>query len=128
MKKIAGRIFTGVLLGMVTLSLSGCGLRPKETPYKMKLEVWGVFDDSDAFQEVIGKYKELNPNVAEISYRKFNVDTYRQDLLDALAAGNGPDIFLVRNSWTPAFADKIVVAPDGMIDERSFRNTFVGRG
>lgn len=125
MKKIAGRIFTGVLLGMVTLSLSGCGLRPKETPYKMKLEVWGVFDDSDAFQEVIGKYKELNPNVAEISYRKFNVDTYRQDLLDALAAGNGPDIFLVRNSWTPAFADKIVVAPDGMIDERSFRNTFV---
>lgn len=125
MKKIAGRIFTGVLLGMVTLSLSGCGWRPNEPTYKMKLEVWGVFDDSDAFQEVIGKYKELNPNVAEISYRKFNVDTYRQDLLDALAAGNGPDIFLVRNSWTPAFADKIVVAPEGMIDERSFRNTFV---
>lgn len=125
MKKIAGRIFAGVLLGVMTLSLSGCGLRTTDTRYRIDLEVWGVFDDSDAFQNVIGKYKEMNSNVGEVRYRKFAVDTYRQDLLDALAAGNGPDIFLVRNSWTPAFSDKIVVAPDGMIDERSYRNTFV---
>jgi ABC-type glycerol-3-phosphate transport system substrate-binding protein len=32
---------------------------------------------------------------------------------------------LVRNSWTPAFADKIVTAPEGMIDERTYRNVFV---
>lgn len=125
MKTMLGRIVVGVVLGVVTLSLSGCGLRTSETKYRMNLEVWGVFDDSDAFQQVIGKYKEMNTNVGEISYRKFNVDTYRQDLLDALAAGNGPDIFLVRNSWTPAFADKIVTAPEGMIDERTYRNAFV---
>ncbi len=125
MKKVFGRIFVGALLGVVALSLSGCGLRRTDTAYRMDLEVWGVFDDSDAFQQIIGKYKELNPNVGNVEYRKFAVDTYRQDLLDALAAGNGPDIFFVRNSWTPAFADKTVVAPDGMIDERTYRNTFV---
>jgi hypothetical protein len=87
MKTMLGRIVVGVVLGVVTLSLSGCGLRTSETKYRMNLEVWGVFDDSDAFQQVIGKYKEMNTNVGEIVYRKFNVDTYRQDLLDALAAG-----------------------------------------
>jgi len=113
------------VLGMTVVSLSGCGFRTTDTSYRVDLEVWGVFDDSDALQQVIGQYKNLNPNVGSISYKKFSVDTYRQDLLDALAAGNGPDIFLIRNSWTPAFADKIVVAPDTLMDERSYRNTFV---
>lgn len=112
------------LVGSV-FTLSGCGLRQRDTSYRMNLEVWGVFDDSDAFQQIVGKYKELNPNIGAITYRKFDVDTYRQDLLDALASGNGPDIFMVRNSWTPAFSDKVVAVPDGLIDERTYRNTFV---
>lgn len=126
MKGFFGRIFLGTILGAVILSLSGCGLRKTDTAqYKIDLEIWGVFDDSDAFEKIISQYKQLNSNVGDVEYRKFSVDTYRQDVLDALAAGNGPDIFLVRNSWVPAFSDKTVPAPDGMIDERSFRNTFV---
>ena len=118
------RIFAGVLLAGSVFALSGCGLRTSDTQYRMNLEVWGVFDDSDAFQQVIGKYKELNPNIGSLEYRKFGVDTYRQDLLNALAAGKGPDIFLIRNSWIPAFSDKIVSSPEGYIDERTYRNTF----
>ncbi|QQR77345.1 MAG: extracellular solute-binding protein [Candidatus Moraniibacteriota bacterium] len=125
MKKILARIFSGAILGAIVLLLSGCGLRQTDTAYKMNLEIWGIFDDSEALRQVIGQYKNLNPNVGNVTYRKLAVDTYRQDLLDALAAGNGPDIFLIRNSWTPAFADKIVMAPDTLIDERSYRNAFV---
>ena len=125
MKRALKRIVAGIALGAATLSLSGCGLRQTDTTYKINLEIWGVFDDSDALRQVIGQYKSLNPNVGTINYRKIALDTYRQDLLDALAAGNGPDIFLIRNSWTPAFADKIVVAPDSLIDERSYRSAFV---
>ncbi len=119
------RIVVGLALGVATVSLSGCGLRQMDTTYKIDLEVWGIFDDSEALRQVIGQYKTLNPNVGNVNYRKLAVDTYRQDLLDALAAGNGPDIFLIRNSWTPAFADKIVTAPETLIDERSYRNAFV---
>ncbi len=125
MKKILARIFSGAILGAIVLLLSGCGFRQTDTAYKINLEIWGIFDDSEALRQVIGQYKNLNPNVGNVTYRKLAVDTYRQDLLDALAAGNGPDIFLIRNSWTPAFADKIVMAPDTLIDERSYRNAFV---
>lgn len=125
MGRAVTRVVAGLVLGAAALSLSGCGLRQTDTTYKIDLEIWGIFDDSEALRQIIGQYKTLNPNVGNISYRKLAVDTYRQDLLDALAAGNGPDIFLIRNSWTPAFADKIVTAPDTMIDERSYRNAFV---
>lgn len=109
---------------LTTLVLSGCGLRDQTEAYVVDLEVWGIFDDSNAYQEIFNAYKGINPHV-RITYRKFPVDTYKQDVLDALAAGNGPDIFLVRNSWTPAFSDKIVAAPAEMIDERTFRDALV---
>ena len=122
-KKIQLSVLSLALVG--TLLLSGCGFRETNQPYKVDLEVWGVFDDSDAYAEVFSQYKRLNPHVGEIIYRKFLVDTYRQDPLDALAAGNGPDIFLIQNTWTPQFLDKVVPAPDYIADERIFREIFV---
>ncbi len=107
------------------LLLSGCTFKDQAAVYKTDLEVWGVFDDSDIYQQLFGELQRVNPFLGDVKYRKLPVDTYKQDLLDALATGQGPDIFMVRNSWIPQFADKIVPAPDYLIDARSFRETFV---
>lgn len=125
MTKKIQKIF-GVLLIITSIfTLSGCGLRDNSSQYTVTLEVWGVFDDSDVYESALAKYQEINPHV-KIEYKKFNIDTYKQDIIEAMAAGNGPDIFMVRNSWIPSFQDKIIEAPDTLaIDERSFRNAFV---
>jgi ABC-type glycerol-3-phosphate transport system substrate-binding protein len=52
-------------------------------------------------------------------------DTYEKDLVEALASGQGPDIFLIQNNWLPKFADKVVPAPQTIITEQKFRNDFV---
>ncbi len=116
--------FSRLFLGAALLILSGCG-DSEVIPYGVKLEVWGVFDDSDALQEAFTGYKQANPYVKEISYRKMNPETYRADLLDALASGKGPDIFMVQNTWRDGFADKIVPAPSLFVTEKKFRETFV---
>ncbi len=105
--------------------LSGCGFKtaPPEK-YQVKLEVWGVFDDSDAYAEIFGAYRKINPYVGEINYRKLPLETYQEDLLDALAAGKGPDIFMIRNSWRGAFEDKVALAPESLT-EKEYRDTFV---
>lgn len=108
-----------------SLTLSGCGFRDTSQKYAVKIEVWGVFDDTDAYGAIFNDYRKLNPYVTEIKYRKLNVDTYKQDLIDALASGKGPDIFLIRNSWIPSFQDKIIAAPTTFTDERGFREAFV---
>lgn len=118
-------IVTLCLLLIAPLTLSGCGFKTAAPTYSTKLEVWGVFDDSDTYKKMFAEYRSMNPYVKEINYRKLNVDTYKQDLLDALASGKGPDIFMIRNSWVPSFQDKIVTAPTTFADERSFREAFV---
>jgi ABC-type glycerol-3-phosphate transport system substrate-binding protein len=109
-------------LSIVAFLLSGCGAEPGEK-YQIPLEVWGTFDDSDAYDEIFRAYEELNPHV-KISYRKLPLESYKQDVIDALASGNGPDIFLVRNAWTRDFADKMLPAPTNFIPEKTFQDNF----
>jgi ABC-type glycerol-3-phosphate transport system substrate-binding protein len=124
MKKIQKIIALSLMLTSSVL-FSGCGFKDTSVKYGVKLEVWGVFDDTDAYGSILADYRKINPYVTEITYKKLNVDTYKQDLLDALASGKGPDIFLIRNSWVPAFQDKIIAAPATFSDERGFRDAFV---
>lgn len=117
------KLVTICLILASTVTLSGCF---KSTPptYKAELEVWGVFDDADAYRDAISSYKKINPYV-NITYKKLNVETYKRDLIDAMASGNGPDIFMVRNSWVPGFQNKIVPAPADWVSEKTYRDTFV---
>lgn len=113
------------ILGGVLL-LGGCGCKQvNPNKYSLKLEVWGLFDNQDAFMGITENYKKINPNVVDISYRKMSPDTYKKDLVEALASSQGPDIFLIQNNWLPIFADKITPAPPTILTEQKFRNDFV---
>lgn len=124
-KKISIGVAAAIAI-VATLALSGCGFKQTNpNQYKMKLEVWGLFDDRDAFNDLIENYKRLNPNVVEVEYKKLMPDTYKKDVIEALASGQGPDIFLIQNTWAPGFADKIVPAPAEILNEKTFRENFV---
>src|SRR6185369_1116236 len=120
------KIITGVFMLLGTLQPSGCVFKdaPPES-YKVDLEVWGVFDDSDAYQQIFNEYKRINPYIKDIRYRKLSIETYKEDLINALAAGKGPDIFMIRNAWRLPFEDKVATAPDILMTERQFRDMFV---
>jgi multiple sugar transport system substrate-binding protein len=108
-KKISVVFSFILILSMVVLS--GCGCATNSTSnYEVRLEVWG-FDDSDAMVKVISEYQKRNPRVKEIIYKKLTIDTYETELMDALATGNGPDIFLIHNTWLPKHADKLAPVP-----------------
>jgi len=114
----------GIVVG--SMFLSGCGL--KGTPpqgYKVSLEIWGTVDDSDVYNEIFSEYKKINPYIKEIRYRKVSADTYKEDLVNAMAVGNGPDIFMIRNAWRSSFEDKIVPMPDSLQAEKFYRDSFV---
>lgn len=121
--KIKGTI---VLLTIFSLFFfSGC-FKSKSENYKVDLEIWGVFDDSNvAYKDAIQKYKEINPLIGDITYRKFTIDTYKEDLLNAMASGQGPDICLIHNTWLPSFKDKLAPSSENILGEREFRDNFV---
>jgi multiple sugar transport system substrate-binding protein len=123
MNKTFQNFFRGAFVTLAAVFLAGCGSSTPDS-YKINLEVWGTFDDTDAFQQVFSAYQEINPHIGQITYRKLPVESYKQDIIDALASGNGPDIFLVRNSWMGDFQDKMLPAPTGMIGEKLYHDTF----
>lgn len=120
--KNKSRFFSALFLVLAMPLFSGCG--SQNQGYSVNLEIWGIMDESSVYNEVISKYQDINPYVASIKYRKFSQDTYKQELLDALAAGQGPDIFLINNSWLPSFENKLEPAPTGLIGERDMIANF----
>ncbi len=111
---------------VVVVALIVAVINPFKTvvPPAATLEFWSVFDESDVYQPLIRKYQELYPHVT-VNYYKKNIDSYEAELVDALAAGRGPDLFSIHNTWLPKHKDKLVPAPDSLILPARFNEIFV---
>jgi multiple sugar transport system substrate-binding protein len=89
---------------------------PLSSP-QVELTAWGVFDDPSIFATIqYGK--------ARINYVRKDERTYEQELIQALAAGKGPDIFMFHSTWLPKHIDKIVPFPQSVITLVELRNLF----
>ncbi|MDD5290451.1 MAG: extracellular solute-binding protein [Patescibacteria group bacterium] len=103
-----------ILLVILATGLSGClfGTTPTATVKveNFTLEVWGVFDTSAAYAEIIRAYSELHPNIT-INYKQLRWEEYEQALLEGWAEDKGPDVFLVHNSWLGKYQTKITPLP-----------------
>ncbi|MCL5666360.1 MAG: extracellular solute-binding protein [Patescibacteria group bacterium] len=112
------------LIGILLLSAGCGGGGTTQTAARATLNVWMVFEDSQSMQPLLQDYQSKHPNVS-IVFTKKNINTYQQDLLNALASGNGPDIFVINNSWLPQYLDKVAPAPDNVWTMKDFKNAFV---
>lgn len=103
---LVGSITIAVLLTVV-LILRGIG---GGTTQSATLEFWGVFDDRSAFDKVIADFQSQNSGI-KVLYRQFSYEEYERSLIDALAAGTGPDIVMIHNTWLPKHGDKLKFLP-----------------
>ncbi len=116
------KIISSVLvLSLLALGCGGGGGAPKK---EIVLRFWKTFEDSENMEPLIQAYQQKNRNV-RIEYTKKNIDNYEEDLINALAAGNGPDIFSINNDWVPHYQDKIAAAPEKIFPIREYRDAFV---
>ncbi len=116
------KIFAAII-GLSLLS-AGCGGGQQAAPKQVVLNFWKPFEDSSNMEPLLSAYQQKHPNV-RIVYTKKNVENYEQDLLNALAAGTGPDIFSINNSWLPAYMDKVTPVPEKVLTYSAFKNAFV---
>lgn len=102
---------------------SGCGNKTTGS-YNVSLELWTVYDSTEYFSDIIAEYKKINPHITNINIRKFSQDTYKQELIDALATGIGPDMYVINNSWLPSFKNKLSPAPATFVSEQIMKSDF----
>lgn len=123
MPKISTKNFFIILVVLLVL-LGGAGAtlvvltkkKPAELP-KIELTYWGMFNTKEVIQPIIDKYQTLHPNVT-IHYEQKEVGkdnpvvAYEQDLRNAFAAGNAPDMFELQNMMIPKYQSLLEPLPD----------------
>lgn len=113
-----GLIFAGVIPG-----LRGGGGDGKQT-IKAELQFWGLYDGASAFSKTFSNISKNFPDV-KINYRSFSDrETYEEALLEALAAGAGPDIFVIGNADLPRQINKITPIPQTKLSVLQLRSLF----
>ncbi len=103
-----------LLMIFILTSGFGCKISNKATEEATKpitLTYWRVFDDSDAFDEIIAKYKTLHPSIT-INYKKLRLEEYESELVNALAEDRGPDVFSIHNTWIKKYQSKLAPMPE----------------
>lgn len=99
----------GVLLLILVVAILGYGRR-ESAPEAAVLEMWGVVDDAEDWREVLALFKKDYPHIT-VTYKRFPTDTYEEMLVNRLAEGKGPDLFLMPDTWLVKHRDKILPLP-----------------
>jgi multiple sugar transport system substrate-binding protein len=84
---------------------------------------WGLWEDEVVVAPLIAEYESQNPGV-KIEYVKQSPQDYRERLANALARGEGPDIFRYHNTWVPMLRNELDAVPVGVMNPADFATTF----
>ncbi|MEX0690200.1 MAG: extracellular solute-binding protein [Candidatus Paceibacterota bacterium] len=114
----------GILVVILVIGLISSGSSPYDV--QAELTVWGVGDNSSAYQGSIDGFNQTYPNI-KVNYRGFDsVENYERSLLNALAEGRGPDIFTIRNNDLFRKVNKIYPMPQNIFSLVDLRRDFPG--
>ncbi len=106
----------GVIIGVVAsvllivaITLLVLSNNQTNTPSKTTLSVWSPFDEGKTFQTISAKYLTAHPNVTlDFKYvAASDAKDYEAQVVNAIANGKGPDIWLLRNDWLPKHISKL---------------------
>jgi ABC-type glycerol-3-phosphate transport system substrate-binding protein len=124
MKKI---ISAGLLVSLLLMT-PACRTKTRQTQAQkeqIQLTFYGLFDNEDVYRPMIQAYQSQSPNVS-ITYKKFIDPAQYLDLIvNELAEGEGPDIFMMHNTWFPEHYRKLTPAPRNIAEPELFKSLFV---
>jgi len=130
-QKIVVLVLAALLaVGAVTCVITGaCFTIGRNGPgVGVDLEVWGVFDDTQSLKGFLPE--RTGPGglfAGYVNYRQIPFEEFEREVLNAVAAGRGPDIIYLHNTWLAKFKDKLEPMPVGLegITEDVFRGAYV---
>jgi multiple sugar transport system substrate-binding protein len=90
--------------------------------------VWGTLD-RQTMDGLIDALRSSGDKAFEsVTYVEKDPATYRTDLINSMAAGQGPDLFLVSGEDLYTFSDKVLTIPYNIISQGSYQATYIDAG
>ncbi len=85
--------------------------------------IWGTMDKR-IVSEMIQNLKNTNKSFSAVTYVEKSKETYNQEILEALAIGDSPDLLLLSNDNIYGNINKILPIPHASLTQRDFINQY----
>lgn len=111
---------------LVFAGVINIGNQEKKSKSLGTVTLWGTIN-SDTIAPLIQKFNDFNPNIRLRYAHKFP-ESFDKDLLEALASGEGPDLFFMPNDLALSYSNKIHTIPYTNYPIATFTSKFAGAG
>lgn len=117
-------ILTGVFGAFIVIGLIIFSAYKGASQDKVTVVVWGSLR-SDLFANVLDATSLKDSETIEVSYKEINADEFDAEFVEALASGNGPDLFLLPSNKIMKHRNKIFEVPYSVLTSRQFKDSFI---
>lgn len=115
-------IFGILAVGAVLVFTGAIPMPGQDRQLQGDVEVWGTIPRSEIGDLLFQLRGDTNISV---DYQQHDADTFEQELIEALAAGAGPDLFFLTQDSFEKHKNKAFVIPSDAYPVRDFQNTFL---
>lgn len=88
------------------------------------VSIWGVVD-ANLINQLQNELNDKQKGTISLVYTQKNPETFESDMVEALAAGNAPDLFLLPDSILLKQQNKLFKIPYTNYPQRDFKNNFI---
>ncbi len=89
--------------------------------------IWGTIDQT-AMDKILSALAEKDKSLQDAVYMAKKPATYQGELINAIAAGTGPDLVFLSQSTIGTLSDKISLIPYTAVSQSTFLSSFVDEG
>lgn len=90
---------------------------------EVTLTYWGLWETDATMQTVINDFQEEYPYIT-VNYERRDIDKYRPTLQTRISGGDGPDVYLFHNSWTPIMTGFLSPVTSEVITPEEFEEVY----
>jgi multiple sugar transport system substrate-binding protein len=127
MTHLRSRLLLTALVALSVVALTGFGCRQSSTTGEKNastIVVWGLWQNSTMMAPIIDAFQKQYG--VKVDYKKIaSVATYQTSLLQALAQGQGPDVFVIHHTWVTSKSGIMSPAPNDIVSEADVQKEFV---
>lgn len=121
---IAAFVIFAVVGVLAFAGVGGFGGKNKEIG---AIEIWGTIP-REIFDDLLSKVREEDDNFAKVKYVEKDKRTYEKEFIENLAAGVGPDLFLLDHDSIFSNRSRIIEIPYKSFSQRDFKDIFIEEG
>ena len=89
--------------------------------------IWGTIDQG-AMDKVLGTLTEKDKTLQDAVYVAHKPETYQGELINAIAAGTGPDLVMLSQGTIGTLSDKISPMPYSAMSQGDFLSSYIDEG